>query len=41
MATEIELDDRLVLRVADLGDNQTVEPRVLIGLGALLEEENA
>ncbi len=41
MATEIELDDRLVLHVADLGNNLAIEPRVLIGLGPLLEEEDA
>ena len=40
LAENVEIEDKLVLHVADLGDSIQIEPGVLLGLGDLLEDSD-
>ncbi len=40
LAETVEIEDKLVLHVADLGDSIQIEPGVLLGLGDLLEDSD-
>ena len=40
LAENVEIEDKLVLTVNDLGDSIQIEPDVLLGLGDLLEDSD-
>lgn len=40
LAENVEIEDKLVLTVNDLGDSIQIEPGVLLGLGDLLEDSD-